>query len=404
MAFLRTTSRGAGTYPDELYVVSIEGGKPKCLTSDNVRIDGVAWTGDSRNIIFGSERGGIFGLWRISSSGGEPVPVSASGHNSYQPTISYDSKKLVYVVQDAATTERHIFRYEIPALKGSAKSPKKLISTRNGISKNAEYSPDGNKIVFMSNSSGTREIWACNSEGLNAVRLTNFFGPRVTGPRWSPDGVWITFDAAEKEDRDIYKIRAEGGQAIRLTTSKADDTYPNWSSDGKWIYFRSDRTGKRNLWKIPSNGGEPTQVSSEYALAFESKNGNWLFLKKWHFLKELSHNIPYIFKMPVEGGPETLVLCPFNHGLSEWTRLGVYSWEVFDNGIYFMDIDANDKASVKFFDFSEKKVSNVISEIFYPGNIDVSPDQRYILNSPEGEEKLDTFFGESNIHLVENWR
>ncbi|MGH9530901.1 MAG: hypothetical protein ACRD2Q_00810, partial [Terriglobales bacterium] len=64
-----------------------------------------------------------------------------------------------------------------------------------GLDHGPQFSPDGRRLVFASDRSGSREIWVCDADGQNAVRLTSM-GAYLTGtPRWSPDGTWIVFDS-----------------------------------------------------------------------------------------------------------------------------------------------------------------------------------------------------------------
>src|SRR4029077_5829903 len=71
--------------------------------------------------------------------------------------------------------------------------PEKLPSSRTDES--AEYSPEGNKIVFVSSLSGYPEIWMCDKNGSNRIQLTDYKGPITGTPRWSPDGEQIAYDS-----------------------------------------------------------------------------------------------------------------------------------------------------------------------------------------------------------------
>jgi dipeptidyl aminopeptidase/acylaminoacyl peptidase len=55
-----------------------------------------------------------------------------------------------------------------------------------------QFSPDGQKLAYMSDRSGTMEIWIANRDGSNAFLLTAVGGAGT--PRWSPDSKAIAFD------------------------------------------------------------------------------------------------------------------------------------------------------------------------------------------------------------------
>jgi Tol biopolymer transport system component len=104
----------------------------------------------------------------------------------------------------------------------------------------ARFSPDGSKIAFVSNRSGSIEICVAQSTGEHLVRLTSLNGPLTGSPRWSPDGRQIAFDSRAAGNTDVYVISAEGGNPRRLTTEAFNEALPSWSRDGAWIYFCSD--------------------------------------------------------------------------------------------------------------------------------------------------------------------
>ena len=126
------------------------------------------------------------------------------------------------------SSDRNIWRVEVPGTAGQHPAPTRLIAS-TATDLNPQYSPDGERIVFGSNRSGTGEIWVSDRDGRNPMRLTNIGGPVTGDPRWSPDGRQIAFDSMEGSNRDIYVVSSNGGQHHKLTTDPAEDTCPSWS-------------------------------------------------------------------------------------------------------------------------------------------------------------------------------
>src|SRR5690606_19433174 len=116
-----------------------------------------------------------------------------------------------------------------------------IASTRWDMS--PQYAPDGTRIAFVSNRSGSYEIWVAGADGQGAVALTAFGGPIVGAPRWSHDGTALAFDARTDGNADVYVVDVAGGRPRRLTADPADDVAPSWSHDGRWIYFSASRSG-----------------------------------------------------------------------------------------------------------------------------------------------------------------
>ncbi len=257
IAFARIQARALTGGIGDLYTLPLTSdlvptGEPKRLTFDNVNVRQMAWTADSREIVFSSGRGGSPALWRISVSGSEKPRRLEVGENGTQPAIAVRSNRLVYVHQVPADT--NIWRMDLsnPAVPAVSF----IVSTRQET--DPQYSPDGKRIVFASNRSGSTEIWECDADGSNPVQLTT---RGLSGsPRWSPDSRQIAFDSSLDGRYQIFVMAANGGQQQQLTRSFIN-TRPNWSHDGKWLYFASNRTGRDEVWRMPSNGGTATQVT-----------------------------------------------------------------------------------------------------------------------------------------------
>jgi dipeptidyl aminopeptidase/acylaminoacyl peptidase len=206
-------------------------------------------------------------------------------------------------------------------------------------------------------------------------------------PHWSPDGRQIVFQASPEGHPAIYIVGAEGGQARRLTMDDVRVEVPSWSRDGKWIYFGSDRSGAWQVWKVPSEGGHAVQVTKKGGVAgLESRDGKTLYYaKRLEFPGWRKHR--GLWKVPVEGGEESLVLKQLEAGLYE-------CWGLSDEGIYFYNASTN---AVDFFGFATHQITQIARPEKQGGPLAVFPNGRWILYS---QVDVDT----SHIMLVENFR
>ncbi len=171
------------------------------------------------------------------------------------------------------------------------------------------WSPDGRRIVFISDRSDSSQIWLIPVDGGEAGLLTKLEEGNIGSLAWSPDGTKIAFafrakpaadrkaerEAREEEHRSypprvirragyredgtgynggerwhLQTVCVETGEANQLTSEDYDDHSPAWSPDGKTIAFVSNRSedgdltpGCQDLWLIPSDGGTVRRLTKQ---------------------------------------------------------------------------------------------------------------------------------------------
>jgi len=286
-----------------------------------------------------------------------------AGEGVRRPTISKQGR-LAY---STSTLEANIWRLELNGGRPSVKPATKLIASTH-LDHTPEYSPDGKRIAFASNRSGSHEIWVSNSDGSGSMQLTSFGGVYYVGaPHWSPDGRQIYFGSNAGGQNGDYVIRSDGGQPKRLEADNPD----SWSRDGKWTYFTSS---KGEVWKRPAAGGNAIQITRKGGNnAKESPDGKFLY-----YLKD-GDEFTRLWKVPVEGGEETQVL----------ESVCCLNFAVVDGGIYFIpDPHGQEHSSVQFLSFATSKVLTIatLTGLAAYGS-SVSPDGQWLLYSQYSEHQ-----------------
>ena len=377
-------TRVASVFAEDVFLLSLNAdlsadGEPRRLTSIGQVMSGLSWSADGESIVF-SGGGDPFSerLWRIPVSGGDVQPVGAAGVGSSNPSISRSARRLAY---SGRTFVENVWAIRVGD-DGSAGPPAKLLSSTR-IDFSAHYSPDGERIVFSSNRTGTAGIWLSDADGFNPEPL--FLHPEGAfsgSARWSPDGRHLAFDSYPDDNGDIFVISAAGGEPFRLTAHPADDQIPSWSGDGKWVYFGSARTGRFEIWKAPAGGGEPERVTTNGGhVALEDPNGEFLY-----YHKTLDERETALWKMPVGGGEESKVL----------DSVIVRNFAVVPGGIYFMqapDEDEPDWAySIRFLNLPDGRVELIArlpDKVDRSYGLSVSPDGQSILYSQIDDQSSD---------------
>ncbi len=118
-------------------------------------------------------------------------------------------------------------------------------------------SPDGTKIAFTSNRSGTRELYVLNLLEYSITQVTNI-GAFVGSICWSPDGEYYVYDVYQNGHFDlIIQSASDPTEApIQLTDGSSNSFQPAWSPDGSQIAFVSDRSGQNEIWLARLRGAE----------------------------------------------------------------------------------------------------------------------------------------------------
>jgi len=230
-----------------------------------------------------------------------------------------------------------------------------------------------------------------DADGANPVQLTSFesaAGAPGT-PRWSPDGRRILFDSNESGSYDLYVVDVRGSVPKCLTDASSNDNAGTWSRDGAWILFSSDRGGSRQIWKMPVEGGEAIQVTRGGGFYAEaSRDGHDVY-----FCRSVVDGT--VWRVPMEGGTETEVL-PGPSSKDHWTLSG--------GGIYFTTWRwglrlRSVRYAIQYFDLGSKEVMELSSREgpALPLYLSVSPDEQWILYSEVDMQN-------SELMLVENFR
>jgi Tol biopolymer transport system component len=357
LAFIRNPSYQV----NDIYLVPVTGGEPRRLTFDNLELNrSLSWTADGQEVIFSSPRGGLPSLWRVSVAGDAPRRVTGIGEYAFNPSIARQGNRLAYVYNKV---DRNIWRVPGPNSPTRESGPLELItSTRDDTS--PQFSSDGKKIVFVSDRSGNREIWMCESDGQTPVQLTNFGGSHTGSPRWSPDGRLIAFDSRPEGHSSIYVIDSNGGAPRRFSNGTSEDIRPSWSSDGRWVYFGSLRSGDWQIWRMPSGGGTAIQITKNGGYeAFGSRDGKYVYYTRQD---------PGIWRVPAEGGEEVRV---FDQGT--WGN-----WALLDQGICVINRQTGSTPVIEYFNFATRQLQQIarLDKSKAPqGNLATSSDGHWIL-------------------------
>lgn len=257
-------------------------------------------------------RNGVSNIEVLRSDGTERFAVTA-GPGAFEPAWSPDKQRLAFTTCPAVCAgveaDFEVFvRDENGAVRNLTTNP-----ARDG---GASWSPDGTRIAFHSNRSGTHEIWTMNADGTDPKQVTTLES-RSVSPAWSPDGTRIAFTSDRGGNIDVYVLNLADGSVTNLTASAGADSNAAWSPDGRSIAFDSDRLGTLDVYVIDAAGGIPRRITTGLGGESEpvfSPEGSLLA-----FVTNAAGN-PDLMTVPVRGGgePKPLSADPAPESNPDW--------------------------------------------------------------------------------------
>src|SRR5262249_30024972 len=141
--------------------------EPKRLTSD-IWSSIPVWTPDGNEIVFHSQPTIGSGLWRIPvSRSAKPQRLPFASNQALRPAVSRQGRRLAF---ELARNDYNIWRVDLLGPDRKPGNPFRFISSTQQDDYPA-YSPDGKRIAFVSDRSGSGEIWVCDSDGSKQVKL-----------------------------------------------------------------------------------------------------------------------------------------------------------------------------------------------------------------------------------------
>lgn len=237
----------------EVFAASAKDGGEGARVTDTVAPESfVTWAGDSKSVVYASERNGTMQLFQYDFTSQSETQLTQAG-NDYSPVFSPDGKSFAFIrnggslmVYDvAAKKERELCKFytDSPPLIG-----------KNSIA----WSPDNKWIAFLTNSPATRSytnVSVVAAAGGDSAPISFIANSNSNAISWSPDGSYILFDTNQRtEDNTIARID------LKLRT-------PKFREDQFRDLFKEENPRQR-----PQPGSQPAPSPTATAATPEKKD------------------------------------------------------------------------------------------------------------------------------------
>jgi Tol biopolymer transport system component/DNA-binding winged helix-turn-helix (wHTH) protein len=357
-------------------VLDVDSGRVDQLLSINgtMKEKGLDWSADGRFLFFSytDPDGGSF-IWETEAAHPEHRWRLPLAHDAGELAVSRAGDSLAYV---QSFVSANIWKLN---LTGQPAAQMLIASTRS--QNNPNLSPDGSKIAFESDRSGSHEVWISDAEGHN-VQQVSHLGSLTGTPSWSPDSKLLAFDSRAEGEANLYVYNTAGGDLRKLATSTRANSLPAWSKDGRFLFYASgEDIETTSIWRAPVEGGTATEIVADGDLPILSPDGIHLFFRRFG-LGSVS-----IMRVRLDGTDlQTVQVLPVADSSVAWFPSG--------GGLYILSAPSG-TSQIEYLDIATKKRTLVYTlprhALDWTGGLSVSSDGKSLLFTQVDEQKADLY-------------
>jgi serine/threonine-protein kinase len=193
----------------DIWVIDIGGQTASRLTSGEFINDRPEWTPDGRRILYRTGRSTRSSIWwRAADQSDNESPLLTSDKEDYfEGVITPDSKYLVYQLDTAGA--------DISAQSLSGDKKKTSLVAGPSIEDMGRISPDGKWLAFVTNESGSNEVFVQPFPGPGGrVQVSNHGGDE---PLWSPRGSKLYY----RDESSVVEVSYSAAPEFHVTGRQA---------------------------------------------------------------------------------------------------------------------------------------------------------------------------------------
>jgi Tol biopolymer transport system component len=235
----------------------------RCAYSSIGQIAFSAWGGNGLRYVYTmSERGGS--VVTLTPSHNDP---KRSDEGGFHPAFSPDGSRIAITSKRPVAGQVASDDIYLIAASGGESALFQALTTDPGEDDQANWSPDGTLIVFVSDRSGDPDLFVMNAvDGSDQHAVNTSAGTAEQWPCFNPqDANLVAFQSGPLAggNTDIFVLDLTTSVVTPVTNSPFRDECPSWSPDGTRILFHSNRSGDFDIWSVAPDGTDLTQLTQD---------------------------------------------------------------------------------------------------------------------------------------------
>lgn len=177
-----------------------------------------------------------------------------------------------------------------------------------GYSGGARFAPDGKRIAFLSNASGSPNIWMADIEGGEPRQVTDL-EDQVRQVEWSPVDELFAVEIAPGGglNTQIYLMSSSGEDARMITQGgQVGNNLVGFSDDGRYISYSSnaENPGRLDCWLHDLETGESRLIAVNNGIGYCDLSPDNRYAIAWRMVSRGDSNL---YLIDLESGEEQLV-------------------------------------------------------------------------------------------------
>lgn len=238
----------------DIWIVPVNGDSARQLTRDVRNDTDPHWSSDGTWVAFLSDRGRQTDVWIVPAAGGTPRRVTddAAAETDVQWVDGHSE-----IAFSTGVVQRGLWTRSLADGSEHRLTPD---SIRVGA---FDLSPDGRRIVYQVNRGGGVSDLEMMPAGGGAARTLVRESAGINALVWSPDGSKVLYVSDKTGNQDVWVVDSAGGVPRDLVSWPTDEFAAAWSPDGSSVYFVSNRDANplSDLWEVAAGGGEPHRLT-----------------------------------------------------------------------------------------------------------------------------------------------